>query len=392
MSVLSCYLKYVFKFKNNKNKKKTDTIIFISNELSRTGAPTVLLALLKWLKENTKLSFIVLASKGGEIESDFKAVAPTFVLEDRSIFPFLQELNTRNISLIYSNTFVNGLLQKIFGVLNVPQICHVHEMAYFINLLGSGNFKYIDKNTQQYIAVSNAVKNGLVEDFNVFEDRITMINAFIDIPKVSISEDEVRKLKSELNISPETFVLGSVGSTDWNKGVDIAITLAETLSKKLDNFKYIWLGASNNIINNQCMVDVKKAGLTEIFHFIPPSPDKYKYYELFDIFITPSREDSFPLVNLEAGFMKKPILCFEKSGGSQEFVSDDCGCASPYLDIEHMVGKIIELYNSPQERKKLGENAHKKIINELNTQIQAKKIYNIIKKYINHEDGRERLS
>lgn len=95
-----------------------------------------------------------------------------------------------------------------------------------------------------------------------------------------------------------------------------------------------------------------------------------------------SREDSFPLVNLEAGIMKKPVLCFEDSGGSVEFVSNNCGVVSPYLDIEHMANKIVELYNNKELMETLGFNAHEKVVNELNTNVQANKIFEILKQHV----------
>ncbi len=50
-------------------------VLFISHDASRTGAPIVLLNLLKWFKTNTDIPFQILLKKGGVLEPDFKAIA-----------------------------------------------------------------------------------------------------------------------------------------------------------------------------------------------------------------------------------------------------------------------------------------------------------------------------
>ena len=57
-------------------KKK---VLFISHDATRTGAPTVFLHFLKWVKANTDISFRILLGNGGDLESEFKAVAPVML-------------------------------------------------------------------------------------------------------------------------------------------------------------------------------------------------------------------------------------------------------------------------------------------------------------------------
>ena len=53
------------------------------------------------------------------------------------------------------------------------------------------------------------------------------------------------------------------------------------------------------------------------YKFITPPYDLQinKYYQLMNVFLTTSREDPYPLVNLEAAYNEVPILCFQDSGG-----------------------------------------------------------------------------
>lgn len=53
------------------------SILFVSHDASRTGAPIVLLTFLKWFRANTDYDFEVLLGRGGELEQEFAELAPT---------------------------------------------------------------------------------------------------------------------------------------------------------------------------------------------------------------------------------------------------------------------------------------------------------------------------
>lgn len=373
-------LRHFLGFKK-KDLQKRNAVIFISHDLTRTGAPKVLLTFLNWLKTNTDLEFIVVAPHGGALEEDFKKITKTFVLSE-DVLEFFEYLRNYNIGLIYSNTVVNGRLQKLFSTMKFSQICHVHEMPEAIKGFGLKNMKRVKSLNQEFIVVSEAVKEGLIKECGFCEDKITKINAFIDLPQINNSKKEIEKLKAELGITENTFVLGSVGGFHFHKGADLAIELAKDISTKIKDFKYVWLGADINKIEQKYLDLIKESGLENVFKIIPPTNNPYLYYELFDVFVMCSRMDSFPLVNLEAGFMKKPVVCFKNSGGTAEFVGEDCGFTCPDSDIEYMADKIVELKNDKALIQQFGKNAYKKVTEELNTGTLAPKIYKRIKKYI----------
>ena len=53
-------------------------VLFISHDATRTGAPMILLHLLRWLRANTELSFDVLLRDGGELAGEFEQTAQVF--------------------------------------------------------------------------------------------------------------------------------------------------------------------------------------------------------------------------------------------------------------------------------------------------------------------------
>ena len=100
--------------------------------------------------------------------------------------------------------------------------------------------------------------------------------------------------------------------------------------------------------------DVGALGLGDRVRFIGPVEDPSPLLAAIDVFVCPSRSDPFPLACLEAAAHGKPVVCFD-AGGMTEFLAPDERLVVPYLDVDAMAGRIVELLRSESERKLLGE-------------------------------------
>jgi glycosyltransferase involved in cell wall biosynthesis len=347
-------------------------ILFISNEGSRTGAPLILLHLLKWLNKNTeRIQFDVLLIKGGAIADDFrKECANTFVYSElykpekfieiatkkflekfglkqkqKALF-FIENIASNNYDIIYSNTIVSiPIAVKIKKYCqNSKLIVHVHELNTIIKMALPDfyNYKnYIDK----YLAVSHQVKENLVSNWEVNKNAIDVI-----FPFSLFKFDKANILKES-----EIFTVGASGTAHWPKGVDVFIQIANYVAKKYPQAKinFVWVG--NNLTNKYLIEDdIEKLGLKEVVSFVGEQTNPIDFYRNFDVFLLTSREDSFPIVCIEAANLKKPIICFEKASGTAEVIEKGGGFVVPYLDIEAMGEKIIYYYNSPSKMNEEG--------------------------------------
>jgi len=144
-------------------------ILFISHNASRTGAPIMLLHLLKWLKSNTNLTFEVLLQHEGLLNPSFESIAKTYTLFKkngrlvnkllnqsdfyRSIYlqtPRVRKLKSfikkKNFNLVYANTLDIALVLNWLNLKNTHLITHVHELEDTIqNYIGINNFQELKK-------------------------------------------------------------------------------------------------------------------------------------------------------------------------------------------------------------------------------------------------------
>lgn len=363
-------------------------VLFISHDASRTGAPIVFLHLLRWFKANTGIPFQIILRNGGELEDEFKSLAPVLII-DKAIFNktvLLEEVSRfikqDDICLIYSNTVTNGKVLDFFSNLKCPVICHIHELEHYIYLSGAENIREVKNNTSRYIAVSEAVKNNLVKNHDFPADKIDVVYEFIPTQLHSFSSQIIgQKIYEQLNIPQEALIVGAAGTTDWRKGPDLFIQLARAVHQQHLEIPvhFIWVGGETEGASFfKLMHDIKNAGLEGYIHFLGNQSKPLEYFAAFDVFALVSREDPFPLVCLEAASLGKPIVCFDNSGGEKEFVEDDCGFVVPYLDIETMAIKVVKLLESIELRQRFGKRATQKVRERHDVEVVAPKILDII--------------
>jgi lipopolysaccharide biosynthesis protein len=375
-----------------KNKHKA---IFITHNASLSGAPIVFLNFIKWFKHNIKWDFEIIVretiNNGDFLLKEFQELAPTLVFSDLSPDQ-LDDLRFRllkeNIGIIFSNTLVNSNIEQFLSILNCPQICYVHELEYVITHLPAitDNIKWQIKKNNYFIACSEVVKNNLISNHGISKDQVHVVEEFISPPNnTTVSETELNIIKNNFGIPKNSFIIGGVGTIEWRKGSDLFISLAQIVCKQIPNAYFVWLGADKKVhadTYSKLIFDVEKSDLKGRVCFAPQDAESDKYYALFDLVAMVSREDPYPLVNLHAASFAKPIICFEKAGGSSEFIGKECGFVVPYLDINEMAKKIIELQKNASLRATLGKNGQKKLFVNNTTDVQAPKIMKIIESCI----------
>lgn len=170
----------------------------------------------------------------------------------------------------------------------------------------------------------------------------------------SFSPEEVRK---ELKINKDTLVLLSVGTTTERKGQDRTIKELQLLKEKCPDQKFhlIIVGAREIPFLLTLKDIVRDLNLTGDVTFIPETPDVHEFYSIANIFIINSREESFPLVTLEAFSLGLPLvstLVF----GLQEIICDKENALSFDGDSPgDLSSKIMNLVENPNLREQISK-------------------------------------
>jgi len=334
-------------------------ILFISHEASRSGAPLALLYLLRWIKDHTTYEFTLLLMNDGPLKEDFSAVCKV-IQGWRGKSGLHRKMMALAPDLVFANTIASGKLLDRMAPFHCPVITYVHELEYAIALLNT-YFLSAVKHSDQFIAVSNSVRDNLVNNHGVTEKHIDVVYPIFREPKPSSSPTEARLKILGLNgISSDALVVGSVGAVEFRKGPDLFVQLAKSLRDSSPHLgvHFIWVGGfPDKDLHLSVIESVRDAGLDTQVHFVGSQADPSDYFAAFDLFVLTSREDPFPAVCLEAAALSKPIVCFNRGTGITEFVQKGCGRSVNYLDVQALSQASQELLEDKVLRQTMGTKA-----------------------------------
>ncbi len=373
-------------------------ILFISHEASRSGAPIILLELIRWLKENSDFSIDVLLLNSGDMVDEFLKLdnihslaplkTPSFVKrasdklkgtisQKSDSLKIPKTLCDKSFDVIYGNTIVS--LEMALKLKNTQPgakvVIHVHELKNVIlNHLKLNRLEGLLEIPDHFIACSQLVMNELNGSFGITDERITLIHEFIQQPPVKpTGESDVSK---RLGVDEKTFLVGACGTPGWRKGTDIFLFVIKAYCQKHpnDHVKFCWLGDSNDgAVLDGLRIDLENLGLSDKVMLPGKSSQPFDYFRNFDVFLMLSREDPFPLVCIENALIGNPIICFDSGVGSAEFVSQTV----PFMDINAIVQEIEKLRDNESLRNEIGTNLKIKA-SEFLLEKQAPKVKKLI--------------
>lgn len=331
------------------------SIIFVSHEASRTGAPMVLLAMLKWLKANTQIEFGIVIGADGPLRNEFLALAPCLFMDS-----YPHEMRTAklrafcglNVQAVYLNTIVAGLYGAYMTFLNATFITHVHEMENVFAIYEDA-FKVLRGFCRNFIAVSQGSIDAIKRRTVGSDIQITRLAPFIEAFEAS-------SLPSPSTQDNQVPIIYACGTLERRKGPDIFCDVAEILLREgLTDFKMVWIGPKAEY---DLAAEISRRNLSANVEWLGPQENPRRYFSNGAMFVLPSREDAFPLVCLEAAEQGLPVICFpEQAGSMHTFVEDDAGIIVRHEDASAMADAIKTLLRNEEMRKNLGARAKSKV-------------------------------
>jgi len=96
---------------------------------------------------------------------------------------------------------------------------------------------------------------------------------------------------------------------------------------------------------------------TEDIHFVGWVDDLYEQFGKSSLFVFPSLEDGFGMVVIEAMASGLPVIVSENTGAKDCVREGVDGQVVPIRDSEALAEAMQYMYDNPEERKQMGENA-----------------------------------
>jgi hypothetical protein len=183
------------------------SILFVSHDASRSGAPIALLHFLRWFKANGSRPFSILLASGGEMIPAFAELAETWSIDQshwcpgglrtsllnsiglgkwarRAEIADIQRFAARCApGLVYVNSIPSARAIDLLRP-GVPVLTHVHELEYVFRVTASPALSSLLAQTRQFIACSKVVKENLKRQNGVAPERVETVHESIPVSQV----------------------------------------------------------------------------------------------------------------------------------------------------------------------------------------------------------------
>ncbi len=167
-----------------------------------------------------------------------------------------------------------------------------------------------------------------------------------------------------------------------SKGVIILLDACEILKDRGYSFVCNFVvGETKEIDAARFKEEVKRRGLNQVvvYHGRKYGKEKRNSFENADMFILPTYNETFGLVNLEAMEYKLPIVTTDE-GGIPDVVKDGInGLICQQRNADDLADKIAYLIDHPQERVKMGEEGYKLYKKNFTYSCFENQLFNILK-------------
>ena len=266
---------------------------------------------------------------------------------------------------VYIISFRQVILLWPFFKKNI--VFHVHDLnsnskqsRYFL--------KMIDKKVARYIAVSDFIKNDLVQ-CGINPQKIEVIHNGITIENAAV----------EKNHSSEIFTVGIVGQVIERKGHLVMIDALNLLVKRGLKVQLIIAGNGDAKFIAEIKKLIEDHQLADHILWREFKTDLLAIYEGMDIVVAPTiTGEPFGLIVIEANMLSLPVIASD-TGGFSETVKDGAnGFLVAVQSPAQIAEKIEYLYFNHDQVDKMGSNGRENVMQYFDKTIMIKKIDELI--------------
>ena len=300
---------------------------------------------------------------------------------DLNYMPIITRLKPCVITL-HDAYFLGGHCVHHFDCNNWKNICHdcpyLNELFPLDKDYSSLNFeinKVAIQNSQISVIVASDWMKSRVEKSPIWKGKKVYKLPFgIDTNKFMPTKD-MNKLREELEIPKDNIVVMFRADSGSFKGTDIIKKALEKINNK--NITLLVVGDIKQLAGLYGKYDVREYGWLRNDQLL------LKLYQACDLFLMPSRYESFGMMAIEAMACEKPVLTINSAGSALPEIIE----APKYglsVDEANFYDELKRLLSNKKELSKRGKECRKLVVEKYNKEKYINSMIEIYKDVINN--------
>ena len=236
--------------------------------------------------------------------------------------------------------------------------------------------RYSAKYVTQYITVSKAVKNRLVEERAIHADKVSVIYNGVELDRYNPNLYDSEEMRRSLDIKGDHPIIGTIGRLVYQKGLSYFLKAAELVYSEKKQVRFVIIGHGPEETNLKHLAE--SLGISHVCMFPGLRFDIARLLSIFDVFVLPSVLEGLPRTIIEAMAMKRPIVATNIDGVREQLRDNITGLLVPPADPKALAVAIVNILDDQKKAERLGSEARKdaqRLFDLKNTLARVERIY-----------------
>ena len=365
-------------------------IMHLIGQLDRAGTETVLLQLLQRANRRRFDMEVVQLIDGGELLPQFAAAGISVsslgmrrgVPDPWAVFRLRRLLRERKPQLLATWMYHSNLVGSIAAGARLPVVWNIHNTQ--LNGPGTRTMTrwvakacglWSSRAPQKIVYVSRESRR-VHERSGYHAQRGLVIPNGFDTAKFSPDPTAGPSLRNELGIPSAAPMIGHAGRFHPHKDHRNLIEAARIVVDHRPNVHFVLCGPGVDRRNAQLADWIVASGLTRRVHLLGQRDDMPRLQAAFDLAISASSSEAFPLAVGEAMASATPSVVTDV-GDSALLVGDTGAVAPPHDPLELARGCLRLLALPAEDRRRLGQQARRRVARDFEIGVIAERYYEL---------------
>lgn len=381
-------------------------LLFVSHEATRTGAPKIILNLLKYISEKTQVSCETVLHNSGHLFGEFQRYSTVHCLNmPREFSESLERRMTKLFhhkfagppQLAICNSMESRFIAHELRRLGLPIVFLIHELPLSYKV---EDFETVYRVSDRIVFPVQTVRDSVFAKAPFDPEKISVLpQGLLDPAFGSMLQREEcrRQICQELHLPPDAFIVLGCGTLDLRKGIDHFAAIAREAVQSNQTpkpFHFVWVGDGPRWMHSPhhyIEMDIGRTALSQQVQFIGERTKVDPYFVAADAFLLSSRVDPFPCVVHEAMAAGLPVVAFDQSGGAVEALQDGAGMIVPYGDYRQAAAALVELAQQPLAAERIRQRAKQRVHQKYRFADYAENVLSLIEAALSRKLNRKPL-
>lgn len=219
--------------------------------------------------------------------------------------------------------------------------------------------RYSSRYVTQYIAVSKALKNRLVQERGISANKVFVIYNGVEVDQYNPELYNPSEARLSLGIKDNYPIVGTIGRLVYQKGFSYFLEAARHVYTENNQVRFVIVGHGPEEAKLKHLAD--SLDIFPVCKFVGLRFNVAELLSAFDVFVLSSVLEGLPRVVIEAMAMARPIVATSIDGVREQLKHNETGLLVPPADPKKLAKAILAIINDQDTAKRLAQQARKDV-------------------------------